>query len=524
VKIFKLVFPAFPVALLLYTQLVGICMNYDLFDSREFLILFCWIPLFTFPYALSGKRVFYYIALSFCFLESFLGLVHWLILKGPLTASSLFILLNTNSSEAFDFVVLKFDWSLFLLLPYMVLTVLGWRKIPPFSENNRKYWFIAPVLIIGSVFIVENAQHERLVRKGLPQSTRALVSFFEEIKVYQNLKRREVMNLQVSGGKDSSVFVLIIGESLNRNHMSLYGYSQKTSPFLDKRNDLAVFTNVVSGYSNTLNAVLSALSESNLENKQSVDKSISLIDVFHSAGYKTFWLSNQSPIGVWDNGVFNLAKGCDVIDYVNINANSSADNIHTRSYDEKLLTPFEKALSDASSKKFIVLHLMGNHAGYVKRYPDKFNVFNNQSSAESELISEYDNAVLYNDSIVNVVLEKLSGINGKKSRHVAAIYFSDHGENVFDENHKVGHDYSGNLPKANVEIPFIFWSLDTVKINAMKLLTSRPFVSDDLFHAVLDINGLGVKGYEPSRSVFNPDFNSGRKRVLEDGYNYDRER
>jgi heptose-I-phosphate ethanolaminephosphotransferase len=308
--------------------------------------------------------------------------------------------------------------------------------------------------------------------------------------------------------------------------MSLYGYGRETNPLLEKRNDIKVFDDVVSPYSNTLNSVLTILSESNLINKKEVTKSINVFDVFHSAGFKTYWLSNQSPIGIWDNQVTVFANQADVTKFVNISGNSSFEAMMLSSYDAKLFKPFITSLNDSTKRKFIVLHLMGSHSSYSKRYPDKFDVFKGNGDKE-ELIAQYDNSILYNDFIVDSIFRILKSHAGK-NKIATAIYLSDHGENVYDESDRVGHDYSGVLPKSNVEIPFIVWLSDKYqtehpdKVKQIKSAMHKPFVSDDLFHTILDLNCIETPAFKPEHSLFNPKFFSGRKRVLEDEMDYDK--
>lgn len=92
------------------------------------------------------------------------------------------------------------------------------------------------------------------------------------MKSYRQLK--EKLNLQAHqleatslSSKKLQVTVLILGESTNRNHMSLYNENyHETSPLLSKNKDLTVYTDVVIGYCHTLESVPNSLSESNLEN------------------------------------------------------------------------------------------------------------------------------------------------------------------------------------------------------------------------------------------------------------------
>jgi heptose-I-phosphate ethanolaminephosphotransferase len=307
--------------------------------------------------------------------------------------------------------------------------------------------------------------------------------------------------------------------------MSLYGYKRNTNPLLGQRKDIIVFNDVVSPYSNTINSVLSILSESNLVNKKEMTKSINVFDVFHSAGFKTYWISNQSPIGIWDNLVAVFANHADVTRYVNISGSSSFEAIMNSSYDSKLLKPFKKVLEDSASKKFVVLHLMGSHSSYRKRYPADYDLFQGEGEV-MELIAQYDNSILYNDYIVDSILNVLKFYtNGNKI--AAAVYLSDHGENVYDEQNKVGHDYSGVLPKQNVEIPFVVWLSGSYnrefpdKVRQIKSAVNHPFVSDDLFHSILDLNYIVTPVFNPQNSLFNNNFNNQRERILEDGMNYD---
>jgi len=502
-----------------------------MYDSRELVIFLAWIPLFTLPYLLTRSSIVYKTVVTLFFIFGIINLTHLLILKGPVSASSLFILLNTNTSEAWEFIELKSSGLMLLIIPYLFLFVITLRNVKPVKIGSKSTSIIVIVLLFSSLFLAENLIHGRLVRKAIPQTTKALISFAEEIKTYSALKKRKVIKLEVdftTKELEQQIFVLILGESSNRNHMSLYDYSKRTTPKLDKRNDIIVFNNVVSPYSNTLGSVLSALTESNLENKMSFDKSISLIDIFHSINFKTFWLSNQSPIGIWDNAAYNLAQTSDVSVFVNNTGNTSFESTYLSSYDERLFQPFYAALNEDSRNKFIVIHLMGSHSAYSKRYPPEYNVFTNGSTNKEQLIDAYDNSVLYTDFIVDSMLTILKSYRSKSRKTISScIYLSDHGENIYDENDNAGHDYSGSMPKSNVEIPFIVWLSSEYKNKFSEkestLLANRdlPFVSDDLFHAILDLNGIACEAYSKSRSIFNRDYNSERLRILEDNMDYD---
>ena len=172
---------------------------------------------------------------------------------------------------------------------------------------------------------------------------------------------------------------------------------------------------------------------------------------------------------------------------------------------------------------------MGNHTSYEKRYPKEYTVFNQGHDKKTRTIDQYDNSMLYNDFIIDTIFSMLSDYAQKNpNRITSSIYLSDHGENVYDENNNVGHDYTESIPKSNVEIPFIVWLspqykvLFETKYQIMEQYKNLPFINDDLFDAILDMNFVEYEGKIIQQSIFNETYNADRKRILSDGQDYDR--
>jgi len=530
-RILKEIYPPFLILIVFYPIIIGFIIDNELSDARYILINLLWLPMFTIPYIFLKKRIIYYLIVSIIFIVGFIETGHWIILKGPITITSLFVISNTNIQEAFEFFDLKATYWLIVLIPYSCLFIISLRNPPNISPSEMKPWIIGLVFLVSASFILENAIHGRLARKGVPQIAKVIFSFIDKRNLYkeamQDIDPREV-NAVSSFQVSSQTFVLILGESCNRHHMSLYGATKKTNPLLETRDDLIVYNDVISPYSNTLNSVLTIFSQSNLEQNIRFKESVDIIDVFHSAGFKTYWISNQSPIGIWDNLVTVLAKKTDYFKFVNTTSNSSFEAILTTSYDSKLFEPFIEVLEENVPRKFIVVHLMGSHSAYSKRYPKSFKVFTGINSKE-KTIAEYDNSILYNDYIVNSLLNILKSKNSTDNNKIAAaIYLSDHSENVYDEMDRVGHDFSNKLPKANVDIPFFVWlspsyiQMNKGLVESIHSNVNKPYVVDDLFHSMIDINGIQSLYLEEERSIFNQEFNELRPRILEDGKDYDK--
>ena len=517
------------IAMIIYVQTVAMCLNFDVFMPRIIVVMITWTILLISPYVIFRKKYLYIGATSILFLDGLINLFHWIILKCPLNASSIFVFMNTNFSEASEFMSVKMSPLLLLVIPYMFLYIMTLRHTPNISLKSKKNVIVWSVLWIYMIaFFADNIINDRFVRLAVPDVERAFISFLNESKAYKSLKNRELydLNAQIET-QDSTLVVMIIGESCNRNHMSLYGYHRETSPQLSSRNDIMVFDNVISCNSSTLLSIMNFLTENNIEKSKAVDSCINVFDVFHSASYKTYWLSNQSPIGLWDNGVTSLAQNADKNVFVNLMASSSMESTQMASYDENLIEPLQNSLMDGDKNKLIMIHLMGSHTQYNKRYPDKFKMFGSNSEGKDKVIDAYDNSILYNDFVIDSFFTILENYSERHPNvRISALYFSDHGENVYDEGDYAGHDYSGNIPRANVEIPFIFWfsesQIDYLRNegNFIERDLHTPYMIDDLFHTIIDLSDVKTDCFEPQRSFVNNYYNSTRKRILENWNEY----
>jgi heptose-I-phosphate ethanolaminephosphotransferase len=178
------------------------------------------------------------------------------------------VISNTNLQEAIDFFDLKASAWLLILLPYTYLFYYNLQYSPLLIKSKIKPYILSAIILFSTCFIFENTLHGRFIRKGTPQIIKVTLTFITQRSLFQEAMK-ELPPRQIKANctliNNSQTFVLILGESCNRNHMSLYGASRKTNPNLENRNDLIVYTNVVSPYSNTLSSLLSMLSNSNSE-------------------------------------------------------------------------------------------------------------------------------------------------------------------------------------------------------------------------------------------------------------------
>ncbi len=336
--------------------------------------------------------------------------------------------------------------------------------------------------------------------------------------------------------------VLIIGESTQRNYMSLYGYPLKTTPNLDalaESKDLFVFSDVISPHSHTDPSLAKALTFSNYENTQTKwFYKQNIIDIMKIAGYKTFWISNQEAISIYGNAPQAIASRADEKKYTSI-----MDSYSTFNLDGQILPLLHTLKAKQSQSKqdnnfsFYVLHLMGTHSGYANRYPSSFSAFSPQTlskhsldtmangtlltSKQAKTKSTYINAILYNDYIVSEIIKSF------KDDEAIIFYFSDHGDEVYDFRDFAGHSES-MVSRYMLEIPFMIYITPKLRQTQPKLLQqiktaqNLPFMNDDFIHSFLDILGINTLDSDKERSIFSKEFNAKRARLI-GGYDYDRE-
>ena len=512
--------------------LIGLMVNYTLSDARQLIIYLIWIPIFSIPYFIFSKRFLLFLPWFVTLMFGLLDIFHWVSIKAPVSKYSLFVLFETTIHEAKGFINLKWSY-LYLLIPiYLFLSFYLFYK-----DLKKKYLAnktpIILLLLVSIVFLGENLYHNRFIRKATPTVFSVMKSFNAEIKEYIRIAGNMESYLGEINAKslaldNEQVTVIVIGESTTRNKMSLYGYGKETNPLLKKREDIAVFTDVISPFTHTQAAVRTCLTYSNIENKIEYTKAQSIIDIARASDYETYWISNQAAIGVWDNLVALLAKTSQNISFVNDIVNSRA-LIETANYDENVFSPFAKILKEKNNKKFIIIHLLGTHTTYAKRYPEAFNVFKTEGDYYEKIKVHYNNAVLYNDFVVNSIIDTLAKYSKLNNSISNLVYFSDHGENVYDDERKlIGHDWWGLPTNHLLEIPFIAWTSPNYKKQFPKTdsliysNTHKSFCTDNLFHSAIELMQIKSDLFIDSLSIFNEIYTE-KERFIVKGLSYENE-
>ena len=153
--------------------------------------------------------------------------------------------------------------------------------------------------------------------------------------------------------------------------------------------------------------------------------------------------------------------------------------------------------------------------------------FSELSDKQKRILSDYDNSLLYNDSILEAITQRFA------DKDALVIYMPDHGEEIFDGSpymygrmHGANIDY--RLARNEMEIPFWIWGAPKYRENhpygwqAIKEAKDRPMMTDVLPHLLLYLGGISTPLYRSEYNVISPDYNTQRPRILKGVTDYNK--
>ena len=324
----------------------------------------------------------------------------------------------------------------------------------------------------------------------------------------------------------SPCMVLIIGESYIKRHSQLYGYQRPTTPrqlAMMRDSSLTVFTDVMTP-SNLTSTVFKHVFSLHSADDPTDWSHFPLFPVlFRKAGYQVTFLTNQFVKTVTQDA-FNISGGL----FLNHTRLSQLQfdqrNSESHQYDMGLLDDYRRLCpaSDTLRPRLIIFHLAGQHIDFHKRCPDSLRQFSAADYAdrqdlnddERQLVADYDNATYYNDKVVDAIVRTFAG------DEAIVIYMPDHGEECFDELHRMGRLPQGQpddprVVRAEYEIPFWIWCSPSYRERHPALMAQigaarrRTFSTDHLPHLLLSLAGIRTAYYRPERDLLHPHYQSG---------------
>lgn len=312
---------------------------------------------------------------------------------------------------------------------------------------------------------------------------------------------------------EREIYVYIIGEAVRASNCSLFGYERETNPELSKRNDIYVFRNVLTQSNTTHKSVPMFLSSAWAGNHDALYKRTGIASLFKEAGFKTYFISNQSPQGAM---VDKLGKEADEHIYIS-----------SPRYDIQLLQMMRRIIESSDEQDILfILHCYGSHFSYGQRYPAEDAFFHPEGDVQISasnveiLTNSYDNSIRYTDKFLNATIEYLSSLDACS----ALVYCSDHGEDMFDDSRSRFLHASPTVTYYQLHVPAIAWFSKPYighykyRVDAAGRNTMAPATTHSMFSTMADIASIKCNYVDEKVSLVSPSYDYSAPRYYLDDH------
>lgn len=327
--------------------------------------------------------------------------------------------------------------------PFSKETLIAMLSIFVVITTVGKFWNAATTTTIAQFFIQFRKSYKRLKQIN----TTPIIPQWQIISTAPKYKN----------------YVVVIGESMRKDYMHLYGYNTENTPFLDKVNGT-----FVDGYHATAVSTIP-----NLHNTLNYNQNINLniIDLANLAGFDTFWLSNQGYLGEWDTPITKIAKHSKNTYFL------SNDVYEKKKSDANLVRKFVEFLHKKSTKpRIFFIHLYGSHPDPCERLiSDDYKKYRDKKTFT---INCYVKTIAQTDGDLESIYSALSAnFKDDANENFSMIYFSDHGLTHTTQNGKISFLYKDPPSKQALEIPLIKLSSDDKNRTFIKNVSFNNYFS-----------------------------------------------
>ncbi len=498
---------------------VVIIVYFRVYTNIIFLSFSLLLPMVIFPKFYKKYLIF---VIIFLWMPYYVNIMHRLLFNLPLNSGSLASIFNMNKgitksflSEALNLKVLFFTFLYFMVCFYLFFKI----KNKNFLLNNEIILKVSFLSFVSAFIIlsIKSNFNTKMLPFYIYDEYLDFKAEKEKIKlIMANRKFNKFTDIKSDvKNDDQELYVIIITDSVNRDHLSVYGYDRNTTPYLSSiMDELYIFNNVRSPHAVTILTLKKALTFSGGNEEMLAFNKGSIINYFKDAGFKTFWFSNHFISGPSDDLI--AIYGSDADESVFLNKSMKWYQDTHFAMDGDLLEHFNMAINDKAKKKVIFLHILGSHFVYKDRYTKDFNIFNDRTSNEVQnKINQYDNSILYSDNFIKNIIESIKnlefvgGVGDTKKLISYVLYFSDHADDVNDGNNSTFFHYEGTNKDSIYEIPFILWLSEDYKTefpsfaDNIKKFAGREYNIKFLIHSIIHLSNLSNNDFKINRSIFS---------------------
>ena len=417
-----------------------------------------------------------------------------------------YYLFFTKFQETYDTFISVIDITILPTILIIVVFVILYFLINKVNNARLKIPFLSTILILFIIFLplrvyIKDSKkgHRPSVEYYPIKNTFTNLAYLigsiipKKLSGHSGLEQKLVARPAIVLQKPDINIVMLMGESLNRNFMSLYDYKIKTTPFLDSLKDKQnfLYKKAISG------GVVTDVSIPNFFNMikrpdgvpQIITTNTCLFKMAKLNGFETYFYSSQSQDQLSQLKSYLCPKWIDKY----IDGTSKTQDIDIPALDEFLIGTIDKI--DFNKSNFIVLHQRGSHTPFLETYPKEFEKFTKNNSIDKSISQntlEYQNSIYYTDYILSKIIKK---IKNKTKKPTYFIFTSDHSTNVGDKNRK-GH---GRLDYDSIyQVPFFIYSINDAK-NINNEFSSFEYISHYQISSILS----SLMGYQKEDLIFN---------------------
>lgn len=436
-------------------------------------------------FANSSKKAFYFIIIPFVLLYMIYAPIGFTF--GKASYQYIASLFTTDYSETSEFITQIPIENWFYTLAILVSILLFRITTLKFNIKYTKNKTFLIIAIIALTF-----------KQGPFDYLKNIKTSSMEVK--RELTRLNGMKHESLWGKSTltnqskyDTYVLVIGESMRRDYLNLYGYPINNTPFMNTAKGI-VINGLESGGTNTVASLRLMLTKANTKTWQP-NYALNFIDLAKSAGFKTYWLSNQGYLGRFDTPVTSIATSSD---YKYFTKYGAYDSANTSDY---LLLPKLKSIlktNPEKQKRLIVLHIYGSHPSACDRIVDFDKKVITTKSEKYKYLACYVNSIAKTDDFLSKVYSLLEKNYKKNDNTFSLVFFADHGlaHRVIDN--KIIFN-NNRVSKYHHDIPLMkFSSDDTQQIRYTAFKSGLNF-TDGLAYWM----GIDNKNITPNMDLFS---------------------
>ncbi|WP_028452544.1 phosphoethanolamine transferase [Chitinilyticum aquatile] len=431
----------------------------------------------------------------------------------PGSAMVLGAVANTSPGETAEFVAMYWravlGWSLAGVLGAGTLAACLWQwwRKPPRRLPLRWKQAVALGLILAVVLAAYASKpwrrhHPLLFWPGWLQQVAQLQQQWATLDGERQalLLQAERLQPELTAAAPDTL-VLVITDSVNRDHFGLYGYPRATTPQLQAvqqraRPALQVFRHAWSVDASTVPALRNLFQFGTPDQPDAPH----LLALARAAGYRVWWIGNHADLAIEQEHA-RLAQQVRMVNQSPGRSGGQPDGV--------VLPELAAALADPAHRKLVVIHLLGAHPHYRLRYPAGDNPFSGAADAVMAsmqaagrpgwlrgLRNDYDAAIHYHDRVLAGTLEHVLQARGKR----VWLYLSDHGQEVGQESNHAGHS---PMTASGYRIPLLLWQSHP---GTQPAATGEPVRADWLGYSITALLGLAWSGARPERDVLSPGY------------------